>query len=82
MDYLLITFESTHIAIKTEKILDGLDIETIPTPRQLSTSCGISIKGKVEDLEMIKERLGDDYNKMKQCYIVEVNEQVFNFKKV
>lgn len=80
--YLLITFESTHEAIKTEKLLEGIDIETIPTPRQLSTSCGISIKGSVDDLDFIKERLGQDFNKMKQCYIVEMENQVLNFKKV
>jgi len=41
-----LTFDSTHYAIKTEKKLKGnnLDVSIIPTPREISASCGLSIK--------------------------------------
>jgi hypothetical protein len=41
-----LTFDSTHYAIKTEKKLkeNNLDVSIIPTPREISASCGLSIK--------------------------------------
>ena len=46
--FYLITFENTHTAIQTKKLLTGrMPIRTIPTLREISASCGISIR--VED---------------------------------
>jgi len=44
-DKLVITFSSTHYALKAEKVLEeaGLEIELIPVPRELSSSCGLAI---------------------------------------
>ncbi|MBU0566452.1 DUF3343 domain-containing protein [bacterium] len=44
-DKLVITFPSTHYALKAEKVLEeaGLEIELIPVPRELSSSCGLAI---------------------------------------
>lgn len=41
----LITFDSVHQAMKTEDILINEEIKcrTIPTPREITTSCGLSI---------------------------------------
>ena len=41
-----LTFDSTHYAIKTEKKLKekNLEVSIIPTPREISASCGLSIK--------------------------------------
>lgn len=82
MSFLLITFNSTHLAIKTEKELMDLNVEMIPTPRQLSASCGLSLKASVEILEEVKNRLGSSYNVNSQCYIVEKVNDITNFKKV
>ncbi len=42
--YYLITFESTHLAIRTERMLkQKYKITMIPTPRDLSASCGLSL---------------------------------------
>lgn len=51
----VIAFDSTHHAINAEKILKGknLDIRMIPTPREVSASCGLSIKFNDEDLEKV-----------------------------
>ncbi|WZL73123.1 DUF3343 domain-containing protein [Clostridiaceae bacterium 35-E11] len=44
-EFYVIVFESTHHAIKTENMLKSkFSIETIPTPREISASCGLSIK--------------------------------------
>jgi len=42
--YYLITFASTHLAIKAERALkDRHRLTMIPTPRELSASCGLSL---------------------------------------
>ncbi|MEW9121403.1 MAG: DUF3343 domain-containing protein [Thermotaleaceae bacterium] len=44
-EFYVIAFESTHHAMQTEKYLKTkFSIETIPTPREISASCGLSIK--------------------------------------
>jgi len=53
----LITFDSTHHAIRGEKFLKekNLDVRTIPTPREITASCGLSIKFNIDNLENVKE---------------------------
>ena len=59
-EFYVITFDSTHKAIKTEKITkEKLDVELIPTPREISASCGLSLKFKEEQLEDLMEILKD-----------------------
>ena len=43
-EYYLFTFESTHAAIATEKILKPVGGIVMPVPRFISSSCGISIR--------------------------------------
>lgn len=43
-EYYLITFESTHAAISTEKLLKPAEISVMPVPRFVSASCGISVR--------------------------------------
>ena len=43
-EYYLLTFESTHAAISTEKLLKPAEVTIMPVPRFLSASCGISIR--------------------------------------
>ena len=44
-EFYVIAFESTHHALKVESSLKNkFEIETIPTPREISASCGLSIK--------------------------------------
>lgn len=81
-NYLVITFESTHKAIKAEKDLASFEIEIIPTPRQLSANCGISIKGRIEDLEGIKLAMSDSYGDMNQAYEVLNDDGELTFKKL
>jgi hypothetical protein len=42
----IITFQSTHHVLKAEKILlaAGVTFEIIPTPKNISSECGISIR--------------------------------------
>lgn len=53
----VIAFDSTHHAIKSEKEIKSqkINIKTIPTPREISVSCGLSIKFDYNDLNWIKD---------------------------
>ena len=50
-EYYLLTFESTHAAISTEKILKAAGVTIMPVPRFISASCGISVRIKPEQRE-------------------------------
>lgn len=56
MKYLMLTFESVNHTMMTESKLktDGFDIKTIPTPREISNSCGLTIRMSMDDLEKVK----------------------------
>ena len=55
----LLTFVSTHDAIGAEKILSqSMKITIRPTPRQITSSCGISIEIRDLDLCMENSLLG------------------------
>ena len=44
--YYILTFDSTHHAIKAEEQLkkNKVEAEMIPTPREVDASCGLSVK--------------------------------------
>lgn len=72
-----LTFKNTHEAIKAEKTIErqGINIEIMPTPTEVTKSCGICISIKDEDidiiLEMIKSRkiqIDSIYNKKGREY--------------
>lgn len=54
-EYGIVTFESTAHAIRGEKILKDLKLKfkTIPTPREISSSCGLSIRFDLNDLSIV-----------------------------
>lgn len=59
-EFYVIAFESTHYAIMVEKKLkDKYNIQTIPTPREITASCGLSIKFQGEILDGIVKELMD-----------------------
>ena len=44
--FIIVAFESTHQALAVEKavVIAGVPHETIPTPRNISANCGLSLK--------------------------------------
>lgn len=52
----MLTFESVNHTMMTESKLksDGFEIKTIPTPREISNSCGLTIRMSMDDLDKIK----------------------------
>ncbi len=58
-DYGVFTFKSTSQALKAERVLKNASAEFLmmPTPRQISTSCGLAVKAAPEHLRFYQEIL-------------------------
>jgi hypothetical protein len=54
-EYYLLTFESTHAAISTEKLLKPAEVTIMPVPRFISASCGISVRIRPDKREHAEE---------------------------
>jgi hypothetical protein len=63
-DYCIFTFISTSHALKAERVLKeaAADFLIMPTPREISTSCGLAVKVAPGD--------------QKPCYEILINKQV------
>lgn len=55
----LITFDSTHHALRAEQVLEGAGLtpDIIPTPREITASCGLSLSLVASDLPRALELL-------------------------
>ncbi|WP_028856895.1 DUF3343 domain-containing protein [Psychrilyobacter atlanticus] len=71
-EFNLISFESTHMAIKSEKLLKevDLDIRIIPVPREITSSCGLSLRINPTDYKRSREILDENKIEFSGCYIV------------
>jgi len=51
----VVLFHTTTSALRAEKILqkDGLTVKLIPTPRELSSDCGIALRFEWDDREQV-----------------------------
>jgi hypothetical protein len=60
--YAIITFHTTHFAIKAKKVLarSGKRFEMIPVPREFSSDCGFCCKVSWEEKEKIENILGEN----------------------
>lgn len=54
-EYYLFTFETTHAAIATDKLLKPVGSIVMPVPRFISSSCGISVRIKPENREQAEQ---------------------------
>ena len=61
-DYAVFTFKSTSQALKAERVLKNASAEFLmmPTPRQISTSCGLAVKAAPEHLRFYQEILANN----------------------
>lgn len=69
-EYYLFTFVSTAQALKAERVLKlaALEHMMIPTPREISTSCGLSIKLFPDDRERCQQLMADKQVALEQIY--------------
>ena len=61
IEFMFIAFDSTHKAIHFEKLLQNqYAIELIPTPREVTASCGLSLKFYPDDLASLLITIDDE----------------------
>ncbi|HZK33343.1 MAG TPA: DUF3343 domain-containing protein [Tissierellaceae bacterium] len=55
----LITFKSTHHTIQAEEFFRNRSIsfKTVPTPREITRSCGLAIMFSLDHIHMVKEMI-------------------------
>ena len=58
-EYSVVLFHSSSHALRAEKVLQaaGISIKMIPTPRQLSSDCGMSLRFERADEERVARAL-------------------------
>ncbi len=61
-NYGVITFNTTHQALRSENVLKeaGTNFLLIPTPRQISASCGMAVKFVWGDSDLIIDTLREN----------------------
>lgn len=75
----VITFDSTHKAMKAEKhFAQIVPSELIPTPREISANCGLSLKFQDEALESVLSELKSHFSEVEgiKVYSIEKNDDV------
>jgi len=56
---MLFTFDSTHAAIAAQNLIKDLGAVMMPTLREISASCGMSLRLRPEDLKCAEQRMMD-----------------------
>ena len=66
----IVSFNSTHQAIKCDKIFEknNMDYAVLPTPREITQSCGISIKFSIVNIDDIKKIMNENQIEYKGIY--------------
>ena len=66
----IIIFKTTTSSIRSEKVVKkaGLDVKLIPTPREFSTDCGISLLFSLEDKEKVISILNEKKIEISDIY--------------
>jgi hypothetical protein len=69
-EFIIITFESTNFAMQTESYLksNGIKQQIIPTPREITLSCGLSIRTPIENRHTILETVRENKIRIKKMY--------------
>ncbi|MGM0396427.1 MAG: DUF3343 domain-containing protein [Bacillota bacterium] len=80
----ILTFQSTHHAMRAEKVLinEGIKTKTIPTPRDITLSCGLAIRINTEDIEAIKRLKDSGILDFKELHFLETADGERRLKKL
>lgn len=71
-EFYIITFNTTNFAMQAESMIKGKNIpqQIIPTPRQITLSCGLSIKFSGQYLNEICEMIKGGNIQVKAMYSI------------
>jgi len=80
----VITFNSTQYAIKADTVFskESVNFRTIPTPREISRSCGLAIKFNIEDMEKIKDIINKSSLEINGIYKIVRDEGINKVEKI
>ncbi|KPU42936.1 hypothetical protein OXPF_37050 [Oxobacter pfennigii] len=80
-EYVFITFDSTNFALQAEDYLkkNNFSVTIIPTPREVTQSCGLSIRLNSAGIDEVKEIIGTQKIKIKSIYFLKKEN---GFKKI
>lgn len=83
-NYCVFTFAATAHALKAEKVLKNLEADflVIPTLREISTSCGLSVKLSPENLNRYFNNLAENRVTVVGVYQVEKEGKKNRIKKL
>ena len=75
----VVVFESVHQAIRAEKILQeiGIAYDMIPTPREISASCGQSIEVPMEVRAKVELKLSEAGVRVNAYYSRDAVQRIF-----
>ncbi|WP_409343664.1 DUF3343 domain-containing protein [Paenibacillus sp. MBLB4367] len=70
-DVMLIAFDSTQQALRTEMLLEYADIEIDirPTPKQVTAGCALSIEFPGESLEQVKHIIKSEHVEVRGIFV-------------
>ncbi|OPA79015.1 hypothetical protein BVG16_07875 [Paenibacillus selenitireducens] len=73
--WMLIAFDSTQQALRTEMLLEFLDIEIdiCPTPKEITAGCALSIQFPTDDLNTVKKTIQDEQVEIRGIYFKSEN---------
>lgn len=71
-EYIIITFNSSTLAMKTEKEINENKIEgrLIPVPREITSGCGLAFKSDIENIDKIKKLTNSIIDESSKIYLV------------
>ncbi len=80
-EFLIVTFNNTHEAMKAESVCvnEKIKVTMMPTPTYITKSCGISLKTDIDIIDNLKEMTKDKKVEYKAIYhfkdnkLVEIN---------
>lgn len=83
-NFYVISFDSTHHAIKAEKLFKehNLNIRMMPTPREITASCGLSIRFEAADLGEVEDIIKNEELAIKGKYELKREDGVRTAKKL
>lgn len=70
VEFIIISFESTNYAMQAESVLKGekLGHQVIPTPREITLSCGLSIRTDIENKNKVFDLIDEGKIRVKTVY--------------
>ena len=74
--WMLIAFDSTQQALRTEMLLEFLEIEIdiCPTPKEITAGCALSIHFPAQEVEVVKKTIRDEQVEIRGIFRQHKNE--------